>query len=69
MIVTFVFADMTRLENLKSVDVKSVIKNRKRFLKIFENLSEKIGIGKNHWEESSTLISEAKTLFVDSELI
>jgi hypothetical protein len=69
MVVTFVFADLTRLENLKSKDVKIVIRNRKRFLKIFENLSEKVGIGKNHWEDSSILISEAKTLFIDAKMI
>jgi hypothetical protein len=72
MIVAFIFADLMRLENLKSEDkikTGTMIKNRKRFLKIFENLSEKVGIGKNHWEDSSTLIAEAKTLLADANLI
>ncbi len=72
MIVAFIFADLMRLENLKSEDkIKTVtmIKNRKRFLKIFENLSEKVGIGKNHWEDSSMLIDEAKALLADANLI
>ena len=39
------------------------IKNRKKFLKICENICENVNLDKNRWEESLVLVQESKTLF------
>ena len=65
-----VVADLKDLEKLVSCrDLKNVMKSRKKFLKIFENISENVSLSKNRWEESSTLVCQAKTVFEIAEII
>jgi uncharacterized protein YifE (UPF0438 family) len=59
---------LTDLENndwmLESgIQHQTIIKNRKKFLKICENISENVSLSKNRWEESSVLVQESEKLF------
>ena len=70
LIITLVVADLKSLENLaKCRHLKSVLKRRKKFLKIFENISENVSSSKNRWDESAVLVSQAKVEFENAEII
>lgn len=64
-----VSGDLRLLPALSSAEnVDSLMRKRKKFLKIFENLSEHVQVGKNRWSESKDLVTEAKSLFGQSQI-
>ena len=67
---------MTDLENMEwmfdvaeSCTLPQMLKNRKKFLKICENISENVNLDKNRWEESSVLVQESESLFIVASTI
>ena len=67
-----VLTDLEQLDSMLELApqlLQSQMKNRKKFLKICENISENVDVSKNHWEESSVLVQESKKYFTLASVI
>ena len=65
-IIDLVLTDLESMDGLFEGEAgiqPQTIKNRKKFLKICENICENVNLDKNRWEESLVLVQESKTLF------